>query len=129
MNTDGPSRFGDLLQRYRLELGLTQEQLAAATGVSQRAISDLERGITTNPQLGTAEALITAFKTLRLPAEHLRQLEAARQVTPRLRRHPDLDRAPGQIVQAERADASAASSPLRKSHAPAVFGAQAAADS
>jgi len=36
--------FGDLLRRYRLTAGLTQEELAEKAQVSPRAISDLERG-------------------------------------------------------------------------------------
>ena len=37
--------FGGLLRRLRDDAGLTQDELAEAAGVSQRAISDLERGI------------------------------------------------------------------------------------
>src|SRR4029077_11990297 len=48
---DGPTAgqaglgFGGLLRRLRDEAGLTQDELADAAQVSQRAISDLERGI------------------------------------------------------------------------------------
>jgi len=35
---------GDLLRRYRLTAGLTQEELAALSGLSARGLSDLERG-------------------------------------------------------------------------------------
>jgi transcriptional regulator with XRE-family HTH domain len=39
----GP-RFGEVLRRYRLAAGLTQEELAARSQMSPHAISDLERG-------------------------------------------------------------------------------------
>lgn len=38
------SGFGELLRRYRVAAGLTQEALAERAGVSTRGISDLERG-------------------------------------------------------------------------------------
>ncbi len=41
---DTPSaKFGDLLRRFRLAAGLTQEELAERAQISPRAISDLER--------------------------------------------------------------------------------------
>ena len=36
--------FGDLLRRYRLAAGLTQEALAERAGLSSDAVSTLERG-------------------------------------------------------------------------------------
>src|SRR5436190_3440612 len=54
--TTGPSPFGALLKRHRLAAGLTQEALAERTGVSVRALSDLERGGRT-PRLGTMALL------------------------------------------------------------------------
>jgi predicted ATPase/transcriptional regulator with XRE-family HTH domain len=55
-----PSRtetFGDLLRRYRLDAGLTQEALAERSGLSVRGISDLERGARTRPQRETLRLL------------------------------------------------------------------------
>ena len=37
--------IGQRIQKYRLEKKLTQEQLAEMTGISQKHISRLERGI------------------------------------------------------------------------------------
>ncbi|GAA3869307.1 hypothetical protein GCM10022243_38530 [Saccharothrix violaceirubra] len=49
--------FGDLLRGYRLRVRLTQEELAERSGVSVRAISDMERGRARGPQRRTVEAL------------------------------------------------------------------------
>jgi tetratricopeptide (TPR) repeat protein/transcriptional regulator with XRE-family HTH domain len=43
------SAFGALLRRHREAVGLTQEELAERSGLSVRAISDLERGRTSRP--------------------------------------------------------------------------------
>ena len=37
--------FGALLRELRAKAGLTQEELAAAAGLSPRSVSDLERGV------------------------------------------------------------------------------------
>ena len=42
--------FGDLLRRYRVAAGLTQEELAERASLSARGISDLERGARSAPQ-------------------------------------------------------------------------------
>ena len=46
-----------LLRRYRRRAALSQEELAARSFVSARAISDLERGVNARPRLHTAVAL------------------------------------------------------------------------
>ena len=51
------SSFGDLLRRHRAAAGLTQEALAECSGVSVRAISDLERGLKQRPQRETVRLL------------------------------------------------------------------------
>ncbi|WP_432894298.1 helix-turn-helix domain-containing protein [Kribbella sp. CA-245084] len=43
------SAFGALLRRHRRSARLTQEELAERSGLSVRAISDLERGRTARP--------------------------------------------------------------------------------
>ena len=53
--------FGDLLVGFRRAAGLTQEDLAGATGLSVRAISDLERGRRSRPQVRTVEILAEAL--------------------------------------------------------------------
>lgn len=55
------SSFGELLVGFRRAAGKTQEELAGATGLSVRAISDLERGRRSRPQLRTVEMLAAAL--------------------------------------------------------------------
>ncbi len=50
--------FGDFLRFYRLRVPLTQEQLSERTGLSMRAISDMERGRTLTPQHRTMRLLV-----------------------------------------------------------------------
>src|SRR5947207_11964553 len=54
-------KFGDLLRRYRLAAGLTQEELAERAQVSPRAISDLERGARSRPWRETIQLLVDAL--------------------------------------------------------------------
>ncbi len=53
--------FGELLRRYRMAAGLTQEALAERAGVSVRGISDLERGVRRAPHLTTVSMLADAL--------------------------------------------------------------------
>jgi transcriptional regulator with XRE-family HTH domain len=53
--------FGGLLRQLRDEAGLTQDELAEAAQVSQRAISDLERGINATARKDTAVLLARAL--------------------------------------------------------------------
>ncbi|HEY7146153.1 MAG TPA: helix-turn-helix domain-containing protein, partial [Streptosporangiaceae bacterium] len=54
-------RFGGLLRQLRVVAGLTQDELAEAAKVSQRAISDLERGINATARKDTAVLLAGAL--------------------------------------------------------------------
>jgi transcriptional regulator with XRE-family HTH domain len=53
--------FGGLLRQLRDEAGLTQEELAEAAQVSQRAVSDLERGINATARKDTTVLLAGAL--------------------------------------------------------------------
>ncbi len=66
--------FAALLRRYRDAAELTQEELAERAGLSVRAISDLERGITPRPQRTTIRLLAEG---LGLAGTDLAALEAA----------------------------------------------------
>ncbi|MFJ8477704.1 helix-turn-helix domain-containing protein [Kitasatospora sp. NPDC094011] len=71
---------GPLLRRWRLRAGLTQEELAERSGLSSRAIRDLERGRVRRPRLSTVRLLAEAMG---LTEQERTQLsEAARPVDP-----------------------------------------------
>jgi tetratricopeptide (TPR) repeat protein/DNA-binding XRE family transcriptional regulator len=56
-----PVTFAALLRRLRAAARLTQEDLAEAAGLSPRSVSDLERGIATNPRRDTIRVLADAL--------------------------------------------------------------------
>ncbi|MEY9928618.1 tetratricopeptide (TPR) repeat protein/DNA-binding XRE family transcriptional regulator [Catenulispora sp. GP43] len=60
----GPSSgsLGGVLVGLRRRAGLSQERLAQLSGLSIRAISDLERGRTSRPQTHTVQVLLAALK-------------------------------------------------------------------
>jgi transcriptional regulator with XRE-family HTH domain/tetratricopeptide (TPR) repeat protein len=66
--------FGPLLRTLRLAADLTLEQLAERSGVSNRAISDMERGVSLGPQIRTVQAIADA---LGLDAEQRSAMSAA----------------------------------------------------
>ena len=53
--------FGQLLRQRRSDAELTQEELARTTGLSARAISDLERGVNHAPRASTIRLLADAL--------------------------------------------------------------------
>ncbi len=80
--------FGDLLRRHRDSANLTQEDLAARTGLTPQAISLLERGERRRPQRYTVEKLAEA---LGLTGQDLARFEAAaRGSSPRRTTQPPL---------------------------------------
>lgn len=54
--------FGDLLKDYRLDAGLTQEELAERAGLSSDAVSTLERGSRRHPHRDTVRLLAEALR-------------------------------------------------------------------
>ena len=74
MATFTSQSFGGLLRGYRLAVGLTQEELAAQTGLSVRGLSDLERGARLAPRRETVQLLAEA---LHLSVVERTRLEAA----------------------------------------------------
>ncbi len=68
-------QFSALLRQARRDAGLTQEELAERAGISERAISDLERGVNRAPRKDTLELLADA---LNLPAAQRQEWEQAR---------------------------------------------------
>ncbi|GAB3279152.1 helix-turn-helix domain-containing protein [Parasphingorhabdus pacifica] len=86
-NRPEPS-LGRLLARYRKFAGWTQEELAAESGVSVRAISNIERRRTRGPQQHSVEALSEALaltgsdrERLLQSARHGRRRSATREST------------------------------------------------
>ncbi|MER5938012.1 helix-turn-helix domain-containing protein [Streptomyces sp. NPDC001928] len=67
--------FGEVLRRLRTQAGLTQEELAEHSGVSERTIRGLETGKRTNPRMTTVQELAKAL-SLR-PREREELLSAA----------------------------------------------------
>ena len=59
--TSEPRNFGELLRRYRIAGGLTQEALAEKAGLSVRGVSDLERGLRQSPHADTVRRLAEAL--------------------------------------------------------------------
>lgn len=53
--------LGQILRGYRLAARLTQEELAERSGLSARAIADMERGRTTRPYRSSVQALADAL--------------------------------------------------------------------
>ncbi|WP_308119007.1 helix-turn-helix domain-containing protein [Rhodococcus qingshengii] len=56
-----PARFGLVVRRARISVGLSQEGLAAAAGLDRTYISSLERG-KRNPTLITQERIAAALR-------------------------------------------------------------------
>jgi transcriptional regulator with XRE-family HTH domain len=72
-----PQSFGELLRRYRIAAGLTQEQLAEQARLSARGIGALETGARRAPRKDTVAMLAKALGLA--PAEHALLESAARQ--------------------------------------------------
>ncbi len=68
------TRFGQLLRQHRLTRGLSQEELSELSGISVRAILNMERGNTARPYRGSVLALANA---LDLPGPQREQLVLA----------------------------------------------------
>ena len=65
---DKAREFGAQLRQSRLAVRISQEELAARTGLSVRAISDLERGRTRRPYPRTLRLLADALQLVENPA-------------------------------------------------------------
>jgi transcriptional regulator with XRE-family HTH domain len=76
--TDAAPSFGELLCRYRIAAGLSQENLAERAGLSAHGISDLERGARRHPYPDTVRRLAEALGLTE--TEHAELRAAARRV-------------------------------------------------
>jgi predicted ATPase/DNA-binding XRE family transcriptional regulator len=61
VQSDASPAFGELLRRFRARAGLSQDALAERSGLSRRAIADLERGARRFPYSDTAARLAGAL--------------------------------------------------------------------
>ncbi|MBV9596540.1 MAG: tetratricopeptide repeat protein [Chloroflexi bacterium] len=61
MSTGERLAFGEVLRRYRVANGLTQEALAERAGLSARGVQDLERGVRHVPYVDTLRRLADAL--------------------------------------------------------------------
>ncbi|GAA4461586.1 ATP-binding protein [Phytohabitans houttuyneae] len=87
--------FAELLFRHRLAAGLPQKELASRSGLSERALRDLERGART-PRWHSARAVAAA---LALDGDDLRAfLATARTATPAPAATVDATPTPGDLV-------------------------------
>jgi tetratricopeptide (TPR) repeat protein/transcriptional regulator with XRE-family HTH domain len=75
-----PLSFAELLRRYRVAAGLTQEELAEKAQVSKRGIGALETGERSAPQQATLERLATALALSDTQRSHFKAV--ARQRAP-----------------------------------------------
>ena len=75
-------QYAELLRQLRAERGLTQEELAAAAGISPRTVSDLERGINQTPRRATAELLADALDLAGSEREQFMAAARRRPATP-----------------------------------------------
>jgi transcriptional regulator with XRE-family HTH domain len=57
----GSGYFGELLLRHRTAAGLSQRALARRSGLSERAVRDLERGATARPRQASVRAVAGAL--------------------------------------------------------------------
>ncbi|MER5325177.1 ATP-binding protein [Streptosporangium roseum] len=73
--------FGSLLRSLRHAARLTMEELSHASGISERAIGDMERGTSRGPQRRTVQALAEALNLA--PPEAQALAEAAKAGRPR----------------------------------------------
>jgi transcriptional regulator with XRE-family HTH domain len=97
------SPFGDLLRKYRLAAGLTQEELAERAGLSAKAITSLERGVNHIPRKETLQLLLAALSLSPLDRERLvaaTRPQASLRASSRLQSHGDHPGAPAFVGRA-----------------------------
>jgi tetratricopeptide (TPR) repeat protein/DNA-binding SARP family transcriptional activator len=74
-----PLAFGALLRSYRVQLGLTQQELADRSGVGLRTVRDLEQGRVVRPRARSVQLLVEA---LGLSPDESDRLRAGAETTP-----------------------------------------------
>ena len=72
-----PLAFGERLRAYRLQAGLTQQELAERSGVGLRTVRDLERGRVGRPRARSVELLVEALGLAQGDSDRLRSAGTA----------------------------------------------------
>jgi predicted ATPase/transcriptional regulator with XRE-family HTH domain len=96
--------FGALLRRFRLEAGITQQELAERARLSMEAISTLERGARTRPH---RETVILLSRALKLPPERRALLESAAHIPHPPRRRESSEALKASLIRIVRTDGQA----------------------
>lgn len=77
----GPAALGQRIRSFRKRAHLSQQELSGKTGMSTRALRDIERGRVQRPQLRTVQRLVAALELSDAEAGELH--DAARDAAPR----------------------------------------------
>ncbi len=101
------STFAQLLRRYRMAAGLTQEELAQRARLSKRGIADLERGRRQAPRKETFALLVEALGLTEDERAHL-QAASRRRTAPPARSPNNLPAPLTPLLGRERDEAAAA---------------------
>ena len=96
MSQSDGSAFGAWLRRHRMAAGLTQEELAERSGLSVRAISDMERGRTSRPRRDTLRQITDALELSNAEREAL--ANAARRYASEAQGRPPLAQLPADLA-------------------------------
>ncbi|HZX03937.1 helix-turn-helix domain-containing protein [Kribbella sp.] len=95
MNEPATPTLSELLRTFRTRAGLTQAALAESAGLSEQAISVLERGTRSRPRADTVRALIQALALTPTEADQFRTVARGKLGTPRpTPKDPATDQAP-----------------------------------
>ncbi|WP_427890085.1 ATP-binding protein [Kribbella sp. GL6] len=95
MNEPATPTLSELLRTFRTRAGLTQAALAESAGLSEQAISVLERGTRSRPRADTVRALVQALALTPTEADQFRTVARGKLGTPRTPpKDPATDQAP-----------------------------------
>ncbi len=104
MEAARPADFGALLRQFRLEAGITQQELAERAKLSMEAISTLERGARTRPR---RETVILLSRALKLTPERTTILESAADIPHLPRRRASSEALKPSLIRIVRTNAQA----------------------
>jgi tetratricopeptide (TPR) repeat protein/transcriptional regulator with XRE-family HTH domain len=98
--------FGEVVREHRRRLGLTQEDLAARTGISARQIRDIEAGRVGQPRSGTVRLFADAFNLRGPDRERFREavLESGQETPMPAQLPPDIAGFVGRAGELDRLD-------------------------